>query len=613
MLGKMMLHAFWRMDYGNGRDAGKMLHIQRCHVEVVCACSGGNERIGKSDAIEICCDNVKNAGLLPYCVCYHALLRLLSCIRENVYRPALFSLLPLSMNRLSAVGVVIRNILFVSLACGALPAQAQVWERVDSPSLRVAAITSTADGQMFCPATNGTYRPCHLRTHPALDAGFTGQYAATADGYLFGYNRTFLQYQYPLPSAWQTLSVAGPANTVLYTGSAALPLLPVVRGQSVTVFSRDTTLRNFVPTRVVRVIDNGVSVVSSAVRGLPETLGFSRVVASSTGTLFITDDVFKRSSIYRSADFGVSWQVLPPVGRYAQELTVLPATGTVLIGGGGAQPFARSTDDGQTWVRVQGLPIRPVGTGITSFLPVFIPRTPQPIQPVSSARQNAVIVNIRRLGMYRSVDDGTSFTRIGAGLSGADGQAFDVFKIAAAPNDSLYALVADVRGRGVYRSGNGGVSWSRINTGLPLTLSSSTPSVDDTFAPLTIAFDSASTAYLGTTRGVYRLLSTVTNIQEQPSPAEQTRPDAEPMAETLVLPNPAHEQAAVRFRLRASAVVRVELWSLLGEQVAQYGEEQQPAGAHEYVFDVRALPIGLYRCCVQVDGRTHAVPLVVMR
>jgi hypothetical protein len=468
------------------------------------------------------------------------------------------------------------------------PMPAQVWERInqlDTSALRVAAITATADGQMFVLTTTGTYLPSNLRHHPRLDSQFTGIYAATPDGNLFVLNNTFVQYQTPIPSRWQTLSVAGPANTVLYRGASAsttLPLLPLVRGLGVTIFSQDSTLRAFVPTRLVRVVEDGIGVVSNAVTGLPFTLGFARVVMSSTGTLYITDDVFRRFFIYRSQDFGATWETLPSVGRYAQELAVSPRTGTLLMGGKNTQPFARSTDAGQTWKRVQGIPMRPSGTGVASF----------------AFPKNAVVVNIRRVGIFRSVDDGMSFTSISEGLQGSDGGAFDVFRIAVAPNDSLYALVGDARGRGVYRSGNGGVSWSRINAGLPVS------AANDTFTPLTIGFDSISTAYLGTTQGVFRLAEIRVSVNEGKNVFTPAM---------TIAPNPAQELASVRYTLAEPANVSIELWSLLGERVVSIAQGLQGAGAHECLLDVRGVACGVYRCCVNVGGRVEAVPLVVVR
>lgn len=77
--------------------------------------------------------------------------------------------------------------------------------------------------------------------------------------------------------------------------------------------------------------------------------------------------------------------------------------------------------------------------------------------------------------------------------------------------------------------------------------------------------------------------------------------NAEAVAElprTLVLeqnyPNPFNPSTQIRFQLPASGHVNVQVFDLLGRQVAQLVNGPLPAGSHEVTFDASSLPSGLY-------------------
>ena len=74
-------------------------------------------------------------------------------------------------------------------------------------------------------------------------------------------------------------------------------------------------------------------------------------------------------------------------------------------------------------------------------------------------------------------------------------------------------------------------------------------------------------------------------------------------------PNPFNPTTVVRYQLPAASAVRLEVFDLLGRQVALLVDRQEGAGNHEVPFDARALASGVYeyRLTAQpgnvVDGR----------
>jgi len=195
--------------------------------------------------------------------------------------------------------------------------------------------------------------------------------------------------------------------------------------------------------------------------------------------------------ILRSTDGGDSWTEVNTglTNLHIRELVVM---GTTLYAGTKGGAFRLSNND-DVWI--------PINTGLTA------PRNnteainkaliesgvnPLPISKLTIKRRvdsSAVIGNTLYMGMvnglFRSIDQGKSWTKIGSDLMKRSVSALEIW------GTTLYA---GTFGGGVFRSTDGGDSWTKINTGLTNRLIHSL-----------LVFDS--TLYAGTSGGgVFRLM-----------------------------------------------------------------------------------------------------------
>lgn len=390
--------------------------------------------------------------------------------------------------------------------------------------------------------------------------------------------------------------------------------------QSLIIFSNDTTERMLRPSLVHQSSNSGISWSMSAASGLPDAVGFVRAAVSvekgfTTATaqaalqrevLYCADDVGKRPALYRSFSGGASWTELASIGRYPRYWGLNSSTGTLFAASLSAAGLTllRSTDRGESWRLIEGLSVHrarqthEASPGAVSFL--------------SSPR--ALFVNIRRVGLFRSTDDGITFVRVTPALPSSAGEALpvipsagngiaDVFSVVQSPDGSLYALSVDA----VWFSANDGDAWRLLSEGLP-----SKSEAQGEFAVLSLAFDRFNhdvVPYLLTTRGIYRLQPRIGTrvdgaeqavLQQQSSKKSATTGTNSSSVQSLLLPtitmirpNPAlatdvltvqycwGERALHALRLHPYELrsLRVVLVDVLGRTVL----EQPIDGSHQYV------------------------------
>lgn len=73
-----------------------------------------------------------------------------------------------------------------------------------------------------------------------------------------------------------------------------------------------------------------------------------------------------------------------------------------------------------------------------------------------------------------------------------------------------------------------------------------------------------------------------------------------------IYPNPALDEATVRFSLERTQRVSLDLFDLLGRQVRQRDLGVMSAGEHEVMLDLRNLPAGLYIVRLSGDAGARA-------
>jgi photosystem II stability/assembly factor-like uncharacterized protein len=121
------------------------------------------------------------------------------------------------------------------------------------------------------------------------------------------------------------------------------------------------------------------------------------------------------------------------------EVTSLAVSATGTVFAGGRDGLYRSVDHGETWSRV-GPPFPPTSFGAPALA----------VDPNSG---NTLYIALERgNGIFKSTDGGQTRTRLSAGLP-ADPEPF---RLVVAPSDpsTIYLL-----GRGIFRSSDAGASW----------------------------------------------------------------------------------------------------------------------------------------------------------
>lgn len=144
------------------------------------------------------------------------------------------------------------------------------------------------------------------------------------------------------------------------------------------------------------------------------------------------------TGFYRSADQGLNW--VKQSNSRASNVVVkgeflIAVVGAFFTDQGGR--LARSTDEGRTWISV--------GAGLfNNVLSLLV-------------KEDALFVGTYLGGVYRSLDDGSSFT------STKDGLGDRIVNALASNGASLYA---GTFGGGVFVSGNNGALWTQVSDGL---------------------------------------------------------------------------------------------------------------------------------------------------
>jgi hypothetical protein len=373
-------------------------------------------------------------------------------------------------------------------------------------------------------------------------------------------------------------------------------ILPCVVGTNgtITFFLQDTTLRTLRPTHVLESRDGGLSWQKQEISGLPDNVAASDITQSPRGFLFTKDGAFQQQRLYRSQDGGKTWQTLP-IGRVPETFAVHPTTGTLFLSG---SPPMRSENDGATWTAVQGLPFRTSGRfeGASEF---------------AFSTGNVVVLNIRNVGMFRSIDGGRFFTAQRLGLP-------DAYSLRGVRNGELLALTTDTtrdRTRSLmWASQNGGLVWERLEKGFP--------QHDDFLLTDMVSAVSGETFALSS-HGIFRLERTKAStkarailasaLSELSSTLQMGDADSFVPPGLRFAPNPAQNQVIITFALFIPADVTCEIFTRSGASVQTALQSHLPSGSHVLPLDVSALPSGQYFCRLQIGTLSHVTSFYIIR
>ena len=183
--------------------------------------------------------------------------------------------------------------------------------------------------------------------------------------------------------------------------------------------------------------------------------------------------------------------------------------------------------------------------------------------------------------VYKTTDAGANWIDIGIGLPD-----IPTWAVTVDPDFPDHIYVGNELG--VFQSLDGGSTWENINGNLP----------DATFAfDLVISTSNRKLRVATHGNGVYQTdLTTVVSTDEDPS-----TPEAFTLEQNF--PNPFNPSTTIRYNLRESGQVRLEVFDVNGRQVATLVDGNQASGAHSVVFDARGLASGTYIYRLQLGAQ----------
>jgi photosystem II stability/assembly factor-like uncharacterized protein len=194
------------------------------------------------------------------------------------------------------------------------------------------------------------------------------------------------------------------------------------------------------------------------------------IVYVGTGSEAIRSNVSIGKGIYKSTDAGRSWRFvgLRDAGQIGA-MVIHPTDADVVYAAVVGNPFAnshtrgvyRTRDGGATWQQVLFL------SDSTGAVDIELqPGNPNVVYASmwrGARRPWTIVSGGAEDGIYRSIDGGDHWTKLGGGLpTGVFGKS-DLAVSAAAPM-RVYALVEAKPGSGLYRSDDAGEHWTLINT-----------------------------------------------------------------------------------------------------------------------------------------------------
>ena len=190
-------------------------------------------------------------------------------------------------------------------------------------------------------------------------------------------------------------------------------------------------------------------------------------------------------------------------------------------------------------------------------------------------------------GIFRSSNNGTSWTAVNTGLTNAR-----VYSLAVS-GTNLFAGTAG----GVFLSTNNGTSWSAASTGLP----------NSTVYAL-VASDTSLFAGTGG-GGVWRrpLSEMITSVKT----ASMNLPKHLTLGQNY--PNPFNPATTITFGLPSKSFVSLKVFDVLGREVSVLLSEELSAGTYSRRWNARGLASGVYFYRLQAGDYVETKKLMLLR
>jgi hypothetical protein len=292
----------------------------------------------------------------------------------------------------------------------------------------------------------------------------------------------------------------------------------------------------------------------------------------------------------------------------------LAVSGTDLFAGADGDGVFRSTNNGTSWTLVS--------TGLTNTRIYALAVFPAPVGYFLFAGTFGG-------GVFLSTNSGTSWTAASSGLTNTDVNALAV------SGTDLFASTAG----GVFRSTNNGTSWTAANTGLP-------PGV-----PVLSVAVSGTNLFAGTDGdGVFRSTNNGTNWAAASTgltntviwvlavygtnlfagtngdgiwrrPLSEITTAAERPASDLPIdfgldqnyPNPFNPTTEIGFRITDFEMVSLKVFDVLGREVATLVNEEKSPGSYSVRWDATNVGSGMYFCRLESNGQPEIKKMLLMK
>ena len=478
----------------------------------------------------------------------------------------------------------------------------------------VGIFRSTNNGDDWTKADNGAARSIVIDTSGLIITGmFSGEARRSTDGGT-SWNSTPVS-----PTGVLTPVTLSPSGH-LYAGSPGMGVYQST-DKGITWLPKRDGLAASIVSALLRAPDNSLYAGTDG-------SGLYRTTDGGTSWLFVptTPGAYKVMSLalddsgkilvgtwgyglLRQSGTGGTWQTI----TYGYFYCVVTSPGGVILAANDVGKVLHSTDYGKTWSTDS------VGNG--------------PLLSVADGGDGYLYAGLFQQGLFRSSDNGKSWTAMNSGLSnpivrgflvrpggvlfaGTDGGLFrttDRGESWAPVTSGLFLVrsmlpiganqIVGVGWRGVSFSSDGGASWGMVNAGLwPAEARS-------------IAIDATGYLYAGTANaGVFKssLTTSVDGHGESSVPAECSLRQN--------YPNPFNPTTGIRYSIAGSGgqgsgaiEVRLVVYDLFGREVAVLVDEKKAPGSYTVRFDGNGLASGVYFYRLQAEHFVETKKLLLMR
>jgi hypothetical protein len=304
--------------------------------------------------------------------------------------------------------------------------------------------------------------------------------------------------------------------------------------------------------------------------GLPsESFRSVRAMAALGNDVYITIETSTNG--YLSTNRGLSWVTRPGA---AGDSRILVHNGAMYTTG--YVEVRKSTNSGTSWTSISGgLPSILYGTQVVAV-------------------NDTLYVSSNSEGIYRTTNGGSSWHPVNNGLTGTA-----LYATAIAGNGSI--LLAGTNFDGVFLSTNRGGSWLAVNQGLT--------SNWITCLAIRPPYAYAGTDPFGGSGGVWRRLLTdfVTSVEGEAgiTPAR--------FALGQNYPNPFNPSTTITYDLPKDSRVSLNLYNILGQEVATLVNEEQKAGYRSVQWNASNVPSGVYFYRIQAGDFVASKRLLMLK